>query len=229
MTKPIFTGEFIAFSPFDRQALRSLIRRIEKPFIRIAEIGSWTGSGSTRTIIEELTKKQGYLYCIDHWQGNTNVQRHQQLIAQFDIFATFQANIASYGGAELVKPIVMSSIDASTVIKDHIFDLVFIDGSHTYSETIQDIKGWLPKVTHGGILCGHDCEGRVINLNQNNLWANRNNDTIEGNLSFPRIHPGVILAVDENFDDSVHLWAEDTIELEDGTRGSSTIWDIVVP
>ena len=36
------------------------------------------------------------------------------------------------------------------------FDLVFIDGDHTYEATKQDIAIWWPRVRSGGLLCGHD-------------------------------------------------------------------------
>jgi hypothetical protein len=34
--------------------------------------------------------------------------------------------------------------------------MVFIDAGHTYQEAKQDILSWMPKVTPGGILSGHD-------------------------------------------------------------------------
>jgi hypothetical protein len=228
-SKPIFQGEFIAFSEFDRYALRALMRRIHKPFLRIAEVGSWKGKGSTRTIIGEIRGGRGVLYCIDHGQGNPGVQRHSDLVAKFDMFGTFQFNVSSFGGGALVKPMVMSSNDAAEVIKDNYFDLVFIDGDHSYDQTILDINLWLPKVASGGILCGHDCEARLGGvLTKARLWPAKNTDTVEGNDLFPVVHPGVILAVDEKFGSSVHLWAEEIITLEDGNSGRSTIWDVSI-
>jgi len=197
--KPLFEGEFIAFSPFDRYALCELIRRLKKPFKRIAEIGSWMGNGSTRTITEAICGR-GVLYSIysiDHWQGNANVARHQNLVTQFDIFNTFRANVEDYGGAICVKPLIMSSLEASQIVRDEVFDLVFIDGTHSYEQTRQDIECWLPKVVPEGILCGHDCEARLSNFEREVLWANRDQDTIEWTRLFPLVHPGVILAVDE--------------------------------
>jgi hypothetical protein len=228
-SKPIFQGEFIAFSEFDRHALRALIKGIQKPFLRIAEIGSWTGKGSTKTIIGEIQGGRGVLYCIDHWQGNPGVQRHSDLVAKFDMLGTFRFNVASFGGGAVVKPMVMSSKDAAGVTKDNYFDLVFIDGDHSYDQTILDINLWLPKVASAGILCGHDCEARLGGgLTKARLWPAKNTDTAEGNDLFPVVHPGVILAVDEKFGSSVHLWAEETITLEDGKSGRSTVWDVSI-
>lgn len=39
---------------------------------------------------------------------------------------------------------------------DHYFDFVFIDLSHAYPDTVNDIRAYLPKVKPGGIIAGHD-------------------------------------------------------------------------
>lgn len=227
--KPIFTGDYDAFSAFDREAVRSLVRRIESRFKRIAEIGSWTGNGSTKTIVEEIRDGGGLLCCVDHWRGNPGVKRHQDLVSEFDMYATFRFNVSSFGGNECVRPLVMASGDAAEIVRDGFFDLVFIDGDHSYEATLSDIDSWLPKVARGGVLCGHDCEGRPGGTQQRSrLWTHRSADTIEGNGDFARIHPGVILAVDEKFGRSAHLWAEESITLEDGRVGRSTIWDVSI-
>jgi len=36
------------------------------------------------------------------------------------------------------------------------FDIVFIDGDHSYEQTSKDIKAWWPKVKEDGYLGGHD-------------------------------------------------------------------------
>ena len=39
---------------------------------------------------------------------------------------------------------------------DEYFDLVFVDGPHTFPNVQNDIRLWNKKVRHGGILAGHD-------------------------------------------------------------------------
>ena len=226
--KGIYTAEYIAFSPFDREALRTLIRRIDQPFKRIAEIGSWMGNGSTRVFIEELQATAGLLYCIDHWQGNANVPRHQQLVSQYNILDTFRTNVESLSGAGLVKPLVMSSLEAAAILRDSFFDLVFIDGDHSYDQTASDIDVWRPKVAPGGILCGHDCEARAEDHDKDFLWENRNCDVVPAGGNFPVIHAGVVLAVGEKFGGQARLWSESIATLADGSTGRSSIWDFTV-
>lgn len=45
---------------------------------------------------------------------------------------------------------------AASLFKDGRFDLVFIDAEHTEGAVRSDIRLWLPKVTAGGWLGGHD-------------------------------------------------------------------------
>lgn len=47
------------------------------------------------------------------------------------------------------------------------FDLVFIDGPHTYKNVNNDLRIWVPRVRRGGIVAGHDFTCRHPPL----LWA----------------------------------------------------------
>ena len=138
--KPIFTGEVLTFSKFDRMALRQLVQRIDRPRKRILEIGSWLGTGSTTTIIETLRgEADALLFCVDTWRGSANVEKHQQMVAQYDVFSTFMHNVRKAGGENSIKSLVMSSLDAAAIVADASFDLIFIDAEHSYAETGKDI------------------------------------------------------------------------------------------
>jgi predicted O-methyltransferase YrrM len=213
--RPIFTGEFIAFSDFDREAIRSLVRMVAAR--RVLEIGSWLGNGST----QELASMCHEVYCVDHWLGNANVLRHQNLIREFDAFATFEHDTERFGSS--VRPMIMSSEQAAMIIANETFDLVFIDADHSYSSTLADIEYWRSKVRRGGVLCGHDCEGRPNEFDRVMLEKEREADTIESD-KLQRIHPGCILAVDVAFGGRAKLFAETELQLPDGRRGLSTIW-----
>ena len=49
-----------------------------------------------------------------------------------------------------------TSDDAVVEFEDESVDFVFVDGLHTYEQTLQDCINYLPKVKSGGIICGHD-------------------------------------------------------------------------
>ena len=224
--KPLFTDQYTAFSPFDRVALADLIRGAAHPGCRMAEVGSWLGNGSTQVFLRVLAPFTGAeLVCIDTWRGNANVQRHLDIVAQYDVYGTFLDNVARSSSTTTMTPKEMDSLTAAQTFPDSSLDLVFIDADHSYNAVKADIAAWLPKVKPGGILCGHDCELRATAANRPTLLANAANDVceIEGG-AFRHVHPGAILAVNEAFGEAVRLWAENELRLPDGTPGRSSVW-----
>ena len=88
--KPVFTGEWVAFALSDQIALAELIRRIVRPGCRMAEVGSWLGTGSTQVFLKALEPfSDAQLFCIDTWRGSGNVQRHLDFVAQYDAYGNF--------------------------------------------------------------------------------------------------------------------------------------------
>jgi predicted O-methyltransferase YrrM len=227
----IYTDYYPSFGEDDKEALRILVRKVRRSGCRVLEIGSWLGSGSTKVIIEELASTEGSrLYCVDTWKGSPNVVRHQEIVAQYDVFGTFRHNVILAGGDAFVCPLLMSSECAAEIIVDGFFDLVFIDGDHSYASTRNDIALWRNKIRNGGILCGHDCECRPNSYLRDTICAARDLDHIAGTgTPFAVIHPGVVLAVNEAFGDAANLWAERPLSRPDGTNGRPTLWDVVLP
>jgi len=73
------------------------------------------------------------------------------------------------------------SLEAAAQVPDRSLDFAFVDGDHTYEGCIEDIRAWLPKVKHGGLLCGHDIE-----LGENPKWGvKRAVDEISAELNRP--------------------------------------------
>jgi predicted O-methyltransferase YrrM len=58
-----------------------------------------------------------------------------------------------YGRASLIRE---RSWLAADRFQDESFDLVYIDGDHTYEGVVKDLAAWYPKVKKGGIICGDD-------------------------------------------------------------------------
>ena len=226
MNKPIYTEEHSEFSPFDRVALAQLIRRAARPGCRMAEIGSWLGDGSTQSFLEELRNYPGAcLLCVDTWQGNPNVQKHQEMVSKYDVFGTFRKNVEKARSPVKIEILLGSSVESASLMADGAFDLVFIDADHSYDSVRNDIAAWRSKVRPGGILCGHDCEGRVTLENRQVLMQNQDADTMPGDgTRFAELHAGSMLAIDEAFAGVASLWAESAVELANGTPGLSTIW-----
>ncbi|MCP3943387.1 MAG: class I SAM-dependent methyltransferase [Desulfobacteraceae bacterium] len=209
----------------DRYVLKHLIQSVFNENLIVVEIGSFLGNGSTKAFLDEIRSKKGSLYCVDTWKGNTNVAWHSRLAAEYDFFSTFTHNVDLYGGSEIVKPLVMDSLSAAKIFKNNSCDLIFIDGDHSYEAVKRDIDSWFPKLRKGGLLCGHDCEGRLSELDERLIKSNKDKDFIEiPNYKFAGVHPGIVLCVDEVFNSNAFLWAEENLGTE---IGPSSIWHII--
>jgi predicted O-methyltransferase YrrM len=90
---------------------------------------------------------------------------------------------------------------------DGYFDLVYVDAGHGYEDANSDIQAWRSKVRPGGILCGHDCIRAAHEFSPEQMKSLKEGDTATARMvTDPRdstrsvlAHPGVILAVGENF------------------------------
>jgi predicted O-methyltransferase YrrM len=221
--KPLFLRGDVLFTAADATILAGLIRKVARPGMRAAEVGSWIGNGSTQVFISELAKvPDATLVCVDTWAGNNNVEYHQEAARQYDLFATFLANVE--GAGVPVVPIKGDSAAVAGLLADGTFDLIFVDAGHDYGSALDDIRGWRKKLARGGILCGHDCELRVTPENRGLLEKSRDLDCIQiAGTAFLHIHPGVVLAVDEVFGGNAFLFGEHPITL-DGRVDRSSIW-----
>jgi predicted O-methyltransferase YrrM len=51
---------------------------------------------------------------------------------------------------------VGDSVKAADEWESNMLGLFFLDTSHRYEATLQELGAWLPKLKDGGIMCGHD-------------------------------------------------------------------------
>lgn len=70
------------------------------------------------------------------------------------LFNVVSFNLEKFQGrASLIRE---KSWLAADGFQDKTFDLVYIDGDHTYEGVMKDLAAWYPKVKKGGIICGDD-------------------------------------------------------------------------
>lgn len=125
----------------------------------MVEIGSWRGR-SARAMADNT---QGIIYCVDTWvdhaigiRGWWSDTDYPLLTTRPDwLFHEFKHNLSEYID-KTVFPYRLESLKASRVLHDKEFDLIFIDAAHDYASVKNDILAWLPLLSEGGILCGHD-------------------------------------------------------------------------
>ena len=127
------------------------------------EIGSYCGK-SACYIAEACKENKTYLISIDHHQGSEEQQFGEEYFDNeiydykkkvVDTLPLFLENIKKFSLSDYIKPLVMSSEEASKIVDSEI-ELVFIDGSHTYESARLDFNSWKNKIKVGGILAIHD-------------------------------------------------------------------------
>lgn len=130
----------------------------------LVEIGCWRGEST-----EIFAKHISTIYAIDPFLPN--LMAHEGL--QDEVNSAHHVFMEMLLRNKNVRHIRMTSVEAAERVKSCTFDVVYIDGNHTYSSVKQDIAIWAPLIRSGGIISGHDYE--------------------------PKKFPGVVKAVNENF------------------------------
>jgi tetratricopeptide (TPR) repeat protein len=194
--------------------------RGEKPF-HILEIGSWAG-GSAITwaeAIKKWNKGKGRVVCIDPWKSYFDPSRYSGLpqdqqgvyhemaeaLSTGKIFDLFLHNIRVSAHEDSVLPVKGASDVILPLFGEGRFDLIFIDGDHTYPRVLGDIRKSAPLVGEGGILCGDDLELQLSQIDRNHAELNKHMDYILDPKAKVNFHPGVSLAVGEFFGE-VSAW-----------------------
>jgi len=132
------------------------------PNARIAEIGSFLGlSGLLMAKALYGSGKYGArIYCIDTWEGSDEHQS-MEIIRNGTFFELFKSNITESGLLNYFTPIRQNSIIAARDFPDQSMDMIFIDGDHSFSGCLADLRAWYPKLKPGGVFLGHDGELEV--------------------------------------------------------------------
>lgn len=132
--------------------LYSLAKRSRLP---VVEIGSWKGKS---TIFLALGSKSGHrslVNAIDPHTGSPEfyvVFGRENEIWSYDDFIR---NISNFRVDDVVRPILATSVEAAKEWSGKI-GLLWIDGSHYYSQVKQDLDNWEPFVEIGGVIALHD-------------------------------------------------------------------------
>lgn len=109
-----------------------------------AEIGVDEGK-FTSAILSATRPKR--LHLIDMWAT------HDYNEAKFEsVRSKFSAEQAS-GTVSIHRK---SSLDAAVEFQDGYFDWVYIDTTHAYALTAQELRAFAPKLKPGGLIAGHD-------------------------------------------------------------------------
>jgi predicted O-methyltransferase YrrM len=176
--------------------------------LRILEVGSWAG-GSAITWAEAAKRYHrgsSCIICVDPWKPyfdmtkrpNTPLYREMfDALAKDTIYDLFLYNVKAAGHGDVVMPLRgHSTMMLPALLRGH-FDLVFIDGDHSYAAVLDDLRAAAEILKDGGILCGDDLELQLSDIDVEYARTQIESDYIRDPRSGQEYHPGVTLAVGE--------------------------------
>src|ERR1051325_6754894 len=99
--------------------------------------------------------------------GARIVQRRKQIrVIAVDLFGGWgsrenkleilRRNLCYAGCEHIVTPMPCDSSQAASKFDNRSVDFCFIDANHDYTKVKKDIRAWLPRIKHCGVIAGHD-------------------------------------------------------------------------
>jgi predicted O-methyltransferase YrrM len=176
--------------------------------IKILEIGAWTGSSSclislliSKLIGASRISPNSKLTIIDPWSeyfSAANIAKHYKdmsnNLSNGQAERYFKINLARYGEPRVCSIMKDFSENVLGKIEAKTFDLIYIDGSHSYLNSKYDMEQSIRLVKNDGIICGDDLETLTINNNDlHNKSLAEEKDFVDG------YHPGVTQAFLDTF------------------------------
>lgn len=210
---PSMSGEDI--SARKERCLRSFVAlmaeaRPGQP-LHIVEVGSWLGESAImwHGALRDFCAGSGRVICVDPWQpyeGKAGIgqlldaEQTRQLNAG-TAFASFQNNIERAGASDTNEVRRGESDEILPALPAGAFDIVYIDGDHSYAQVTKDIANAKPLVRDGGLICGDDLEvlHNECNLTLAIKWAELGTEYVRDPQTGLLFHPGVTLAVWRHF------------------------------
>lgn len=183
-----------------RPVVEQVSLKLDRP-IDVLEVGSWAGSSALAWVNAiRASKHSGTLTCVDQWKAYGSVTSDMNAATDDDmIYRLFLHNISASGIRDFVRVVRGDSREVLKELPAQSFDIVYIDGDHSYETVRADIEQALRLVRPGGVVCGDDleCQRHEMSNACYETAISRDSDyvTLDGN-SF---HPGVSRAVAEQF------------------------------
>jgi len=215
--RPYFGPEIVGLqSPPIRHAyMRAVVDHLAKTpgrtSLRILEIGSWAGASAITwaKALQSLFGGRGTVLCVDIWKPyidtSANAEEKFEIMSRAaedgSIFNLFLDNVRAAAVDDIIEYRVGSSRDVLPQMPAGSFDIVYVDGSHTYEDVAFDLEEAQRLVSANGIVCGDDLEVQFDDVDQesNAAAARSGRDTMIDPRSGVHYHPGVTLAVREAF------------------------------
>jgi hypothetical protein len=203
----------------DLHVLQKLVQSCARKNMVVFELGSFTGYSAVG-MLKTIHDNNGSLYCVDWFKGNVGVDWLEKTCEDTDILGTFRRNLEESGYEGNTSILVGNTNAIGAIVANNSADMVFIDADHRYSGIKKDIETWYPKVRPGGILCGHDFERPLNQVDLKRALEFCETDFVDN------LHYGVIRAVSERFPEVEHegsiWWVRKLNWLSKSSRATSS-------
>jgi len=222
--KPYFGPVMLAYGPsplripYMEKVVELEIANSPEGYYKVMEIGSWVGGSAIvwAEALKKLKDKKGLVVCVDAWESylgqadliNTpQALKAEKALANNKIYKLFCHNIRSAGHSDVVETHRGKSDKVLPTLSDHEFNLVFVDGGHSYTQVFNDLKNSARLICDNEIICGDDLELQKIEIDGEAAEKHKELDSMifdkKANINF---HPGVTLAVGEFFGEEVSCY-----------------------
>lgn len=145
-----------------KSLLRIIRRNLPHSSLTGAEIGVWRGENAEHLL---RSLPQLFLWLVDSYKFPTTAGELLNLnMTKFtqqdydDSLMEADARTKPFGGR--CRLLHCASLIAAAQLPNSLLDFVFLDGSHDYQSVVEDITAWEPKVRVGGLVIGHDYNGK---------------------------------------------------------------------
>lgn len=190
------------------ETVRKLVREHKRDLPRMLEIGSFFGASTLSWAYGiELYAKKGEITCVDSWEpcyneansdlSNPIYEEANELLKSEIVYEIFKYNISKLPPDISAIQIKGRSDIVLPQLRESFFDIVYIDGSHSYPEIKNDILNAVPMIRSGGFICGDDLNIQLHECSLEHVKENAAKDLVKYPGSEINYHPGVTLAVGE--------------------------------
>lgn len=144
---------------------------IGKPNINFLEIGSFEGASAIWLLNNILTHPTSRLTCLDAWQPFSLTEEKIGIKEMKQIESRFDKNMKPYEGRFSKLKSNSSQGLAKLMASEQKFEMVYVDGCHSPSQTITDIVMSYHLLKHNGCMIIDDYGSPIHNLkNACDVW-----------------------------------------------------------
>lgn len=128
----------------------------------ILEIGCWKG----RSTFCLCAATPGVVFSVDHWQGSDDLFKSghggevQTVEGRKELIALAKYNLREFLNTNLFimecTSYMAMLVSLPHIVKHRGFDLIFLDGGHSYEQVQTEISWAKTLIASEGIICGHD-------------------------------------------------------------------------